>query len=227
MDSARPGSPSQNGTSRSGFFGRLFGIRRREAAETESWRRLLLNLALENGASASGRCLLLSSPRANPASGRATLRFARFLAAEEGKKVLVMDAGFGAGGLTEGFHRRGIPGLGDLLAGGGIDALAVPTQAAGVYFLASGGTGGGGGTAPDQAMLAAALDSARKSFDAVLVHVPAVIDGPGAALLAPHVDAALLLVVEGDTRLDDLDESQRILAARRAPRVGIVLARRS
>jgi Mrp family chromosome partitioning ATPase len=182
--------------------------------------RLAVQLALEKPTSGRGKALLLTSPTSAAVIREAGLEFARALARDMGRRVLLIEADFGHSREAE------APGLAELLVHGmGDFAVAVrATGDEGVWRLPSGApelVPASFGSGRHQEL----LERACAGYDVVLLLGSPVLREQKWLLFGPLVDHSLLLALEGETFVSELEASVRLLTECKAAGVGVVLTR--
>ena len=156
------------------------------------------------------------------------------LAEELGREVLLVDGSFGDRGLSKVLGDGAGPGLMGLLEGvelDGFDAETVwsatrPTRHPDVRFLGRGHGDNGRFVAARPDLLRGFLAAATQLSDYVLVQCAPILQ-PGRSLaFGGLVDAALVVALEHETRVDELERANLMLSGCGARRVGLVLASR-
>ncbi|MGQ0552743.1 MAG: hypothetical protein ACT4PU_05940 [Planctomycetota bacterium] len=203
------------------------------ADQLEAWRRLAMQLRLDLQPDTPGSpgqpsvSLLIVSPTSLDVSAPATLQLAHFLAEEQARKVLVVDACFGTRELSLAFGQGEAPGLLQLLdaSAPALAPLTHATEHRAVAFLPAGRAERGLSGVLQPAALRRVLAEAGRTFDFVILHASPVLEDASTLAFPSVTDNVLLLVAEGQTRLDDLQAAQRALTAAQAKRVGLVLTK--
>ena len=145
------------------------------------------------------RVLMITS--AVPGEGKTTVAANLGIAfAESGVRTLVIDTDLRRGRLHRLFGYRPSPGLGDVLAGATSPEKAIrPTPHQNLYVMNAGKAPG-----PEIELLASEafakmIAQLRESLDLLILDAPPVLGLPATATLAPHADAAVLVVSPAQT----------------------------
>lgn len=151
------------------------------------------------------------------------------LAEEYGRSVLMVDATFGTHGIGSLLGDASASGLVDLLEQDIVDrtrlrAAALPTTHELVCWLPAGQRSNGHMASVPTRRLRAFLDVAGETADFVLVQGPSVISGGRSLAFVSLCDAALLVVLEGKTQVERIEQARDILLDCGASHVGLVLA---
>jgi Mrp family chromosome partitioning ATPase len=188
-------------------------------------RRLALQLHRDLQRQESSRSVLLATPRASAVGASGSAALARCLADELSRPVLLMDASLWRPDLTRLLDCTRRPGFADVLVDPetNLADLVVPTTHKHVSFLPAGTALDRLGEAAPHDGIGELLETARLSYDFVVVFGRSVLDDSVALALAPCVGCVLLMVVEKQTTVEDLDAAQGALSACHARKVGLVL----
>lgn len=151
------------------------------------------------------------------------------LAEEYGRSVLIVDATFGKQGIGAMLGDGSAPGLVDLLEKDDfgthqLRALCQPTVNELVSWLPAGQRSNGHVASMHAKRLRAFLDVASETSDFVLVQGANVIAGGRSLAFVSLCDAALVVVLEGKTRVERIEQARDILLDCGGSRVGLVLA---
>ena len=145
------------------------------------------------------RVLMITS--AVPGEGKTTVAANLGIAfAEAGARTLVIDTDMRRGRLHRLFGYRPSPGLGDVLAGAVSSGKAIrPTPRENLYVMNAGQAPG-----PEIELLASEafakmIAQLRESLDVLILDAPPVLGLPETAQIAPHTDAALLVISGAET----------------------------
>jgi Mrp family chromosome partitioning ATPase len=213
-----------------GFNPRLWSAPWQRRGQTEqdaaAYRRLALQLHYDLSHTAGPRSVLLVTPSTSALCARGSVAVASCLAEQSCRRVLLIDVcpenpeasrilqGYGTRGFTD-FLGDSKPQLGDLV---------LPTTCENVSFLPAGADiEHSDPAAPEN--IKAFLHTAETKYDYVLLCGGSVLHDPTTFALAPYVGRVLLLVIENQTRMEDLDAAQDVLALCKAPKVGLVFAK--
>jgi MinD-like ATPase involved in chromosome partitioning or flagellar assembly len=181
-----------------------------------------MQLHLDLPRPAGRRSVLILSPRTCQWSGAGLMGLARHLGQQLCEPVLLVDACPLNPEISQLLGCAELPGWSDLLADPNYSAadVTLPTSSDHVSFLPAGrhsvtGAGGEG--------LAQRASGLRESYDFILFAGGGVLDGFTSLELLAEVGCVLLLVAEGETRIEDLRAAKQVLGLWRAPDVRIVL----
>ena len=115
--------------------------------------------------------------------------------AEAGVRTLVVDTDLRRGRLHRLFGYRRAPGLGDVLAGEMPAEKAIrPTPRENLYVMNAGKAPEPGGDPLASEALAKTIAQLRDSLDLVILDAPPVLGLLATGILAPHTDAAVLVI---------------------------------
>jgi Mrp family chromosome partitioning ATPase len=191
-------------------------------ADLPAYRRLALQLHYDLPRGETGRSVLLVTPGGSTLSARASLMLASALAEQLAKPILLVDACPASPDTTRLIGWQSESGLSDFLAHTHADAslcdLVVPTTVENVHFLPAG---------PARPFLHERIDALLKAavsrYDFVLLAGGSVLNDALALALTPSVECVLLVVMENETRVEDLDSARSALGYCKARKVGMLL----
>jgi len=185
--------------------------------------RLAVQLELERPAGQRAKVIVLTSPSSAAVIRDTALELSYTVAEELGRRVLLVDAEFGARSAR---GAPATPGLSDLLVGGvsGLAAAAQATNHPRVHTL-SAGTPETTAAALAAGRQAEVIEAMCAAYESVIVMASPVLLESRWLMLATLADHTLLLAVEGSTHVSDLDASLRVLAECKAVGVGVLLTR--
>ncbi|NLF30219.1 MAG: CpsD/CapB family tyrosine-protein kinase [Planctomycetes bacterium] len=190
------------------------------------YRRVAIQLHYDLLEAGAGRSVLLVDVDDPTVSARSSVLLARCCAEELGRSVLLIDACPGAPVASRQAGCQGRGGFTDLLQDPSrtLADLVLATDVPGVSLLGA-GAGASRGAPPER--LGGIVRAAEEAFGLVVLCGGAVLrDECSALALAPHAGCVLLSVVEGATRIRDMEAAQEALALCRPPRVGLLLTAR-
>ena len=188
----------------------------------ESYRTLRSSLLL--GAGGDARVLVITS--ALPGEGKTlTAVNCATVLAQQGSRVLLVDADLRRSSLHRSFHIRRDPGLGDVLSGRcAADEAAVEVE--GIPRL-SVVCGGRAVEYPAEALASEEMDAAiriwRKEYDRVVIDTPPVAMVTDAVVLAARADAVMLVAMASGTTRQALVRTRDLLLRANARIVGVVV----
>ena len=189
------------------------------------YRRLALQLHFDLSGPDVARSALLAAPGGASLCAHASTSLARCLGEQLRRNVLLVDTclkGSEASRLMDCAANRGFT---DVLSDPGlsIEQLVVPTTCETVSFLPSGSRSASvERVTPEQ--LLAFLDAARQKYDFVLLSGGDVLNDPLVLAIASLVGCVLLVVVENQTKVDDLNSAQSALRLCGTKKTGLVWA---
>jgi tyrosine-protein kinase Etk/Wzc len=144
--------------------------------------------------------------------------------AEEGARVLLVDADIWRGRIHEIFDVPEAPGFGDLLEGAGLGSEAVRrTVVPNLHLLPRGTRREDPSALARRAALTELLEQLGRSYDAVVLDAPPVLAAGSAPVLSAVADGVLFVVRAGRTDREGLRESLRALETVGARIIGTVL----
>jgi succinoglycan biosynthesis transport protein ExoP len=175
-----------------------------------------------------GRPKLVMVTSALPKDGKSffAASFARNAAAA-GWRVLLVDCDFGCPVLSKTFHLPSAPGLSEILAGDLLgDSWSVMHEPAPRLNVI---TAGHTGLDPQEQLasrsMASFLIAVRKRYDLVVLDTPPVLPVADALVLAPQVDATLMVVRWEKTPRTAARDALRLLNESRAHVIGAIMTR--
>jgi hypothetical protein len=188
------------------------------------YHRLALQLRRDIAENDSSRSALIVSPDASPACAFGSAMLARCLAEESGGSVLLVDACAKESELTRRLDCVGQAGFAEFMKDATLplERMVFPTSHDRVYFLPAGRRNGVRYPALS-GNLSSVLEAAQSDFDYVLFSGGRLLDESIALMLAPRVGCVLLLVVEHQTKVEELDHAQDALGLCKPRKVGLVL----
>ncbi|MBI4557995.1 MAG: AAA family ATPase, partial [Candidatus Hydrogenedentes bacterium] len=159
---------------------------------------------------------------------RASLELAEFLAEDQKRRVLIVDAGFGENLLSRQFQVASTPGFLNMLNGTQeqTTSLAVGTGHPQVFFLPGGETSQGVTQLLMSERLHERIAEMKQHYDYVLLTCPSLIEDSASLAFPSVVDCVLVLVVPGTTRLSEAETCRKTLEHCKARKVGLILASR-
>jgi hypothetical protein len=211
-----------NGNS-SSWWHSFWGRGQREAQDLAAYQRLALQLHYDLPRENGTRSALLVTPSSCQPCATAGFGLALSLGQDLQRPVLLIDAASKKSNVTQMLTREDVPGWSDLLhdMSQPLKSLVIPTSSEHVWFLPSGRTGRLTSTPED---LQKRLTEAQQQYDFVLFSGGSVLQDMDALALLPYAGIVLLLVLENETRTEDLRAAEKALALCKARNVRLVLA---
>jgi capsular exopolysaccharide synthesis family protein len=172
------------------------------------------------------KTLLVTSP--GPGDGKTTtaINLATVMA-QNGSRVLLIDADLRKPRLHRDFGKPQSPGLTNRIAGkvseAGEEASIRSTDVEGLFVMPS------GNSAPNPAELLSSermgkiIDLSKRAFDHIIIDTAPILGLADAMVLSRQVDGLILVASAGKTHKDNVKSSVRRLAQVRAPILGVVL----
>jgi MinD-like ATPase involved in chromosome partitioning or flagellar assembly len=188
------------------------------------YRRLAWQLHYDLPRGEDVRSALLVTPSSSTLCARGGVLLSTCLAEQLRRPILLIDVCPGNPETTRIMGCTERHGFTDFLANPSLllDELVLPTTCENVSFLPSGKA-----PARSQPVSHEAIDKLMKAsqcrFDFVLLTGGAVLSDPLSLALAPGAGSVLLVVIENETRVDDLDAAQNALNHCKARNVGMLL----
>jgi succinoglycan biosynthesis transport protein ExoP len=175
-----------------------------------------------------GRPKVLMITSALPKDGKSF--FAASLArnaAAAGWRVLLMDCDFGCPTIAKHFGLASGPGLREILAGGLLagTGAAVQEPSPRLDVITAGRSGGDSQELLASRSMGALLASVRRRYDLVVLDTPPVLPVADALILAPQVDATLMVVRWEKTPRTAARDALRLLQESRARLMGAIMTR--
>lgn len=200
---------------------------RNRAAEVQQdfgpYRRLALQLHYELPRGSSSRSVLLVTPTASELCAHGSALLATCMGEELGKPVLFVDACVRRAEASHLVECSASRGLVDALADpqAPISDFVLPTTKPNVSFLPAGNIEAGRVSTPEA--MSAFVKAAEEQYDFVVLSGGSVLGDSAPLALAPYVGCVLLLIVENETKIEDLDAAQGTLSYCKARQMGLVL----
>lgn len=193
----------------------------------ESYNLLALRLATDLEVSEGGRSLMVVAVGDDSAAIETITELAWCLAEDLGHSVLIADGTIELGLLTDAFGARELPGIAELLADGEIgpeslNAILAPTQHASVKLLPC-GVGKHKQATVRTEDLNRLVRAASASFDYILILGSSLASPNRSVAFTNHVDAALLVAVDGMSMIHEIQAGQQVLNELGADQVALIL----
>jgi MinD-like ATPase involved in chromosome partitioning or flagellar assembly len=188
------------------------------------YRRLAMQLHYDLPRPDSVRSTLVVTPATSILNAYGSLDLARCLADALQRPVLLVDACPRAPELTKILNCTHHSGLADLMSDTSlsVDELVLPTSHGNLSFLPAGKMASTPPPAPPDDMRGF-LQTFERRYEFMVLCGGAVLTNPLTLAVAPCVGRVLLLVIEDETKVEDLDAAQDALRFCKADRVGLVL----
>jgi capsular exopolysaccharide synthesis family protein len=164
------------------------------SAVADAYRVLRTNLIFSSAPDTPGRVILVSS--ANPAEGKTTtLANLAVALAQNGAKVLAVDADLRRPTLYQHFGVTKIPGLTDLIVGKSAASQAIhSTKVEGLQLLPCGYLTPNPAELLGSPMMKQIIDALRAHYEWVLIDAPPLLAMADAPVLCPLVDGVVLVI---------------------------------
>jgi polysaccharide biosynthesis transport protein len=204
--------------------GRLVAEAGAPGAGAEAYRRLLVNLRWAAGT--ERKVWLFTSPL--PGDGKTTTaaNFALTLA-QDGRRVVLVDADLRRASVGALFHSGAAPGLTELLTEPIPPPEVIRAVEAGnggvLHYIPAGATPAAPADLMDAPRFQALLDWLREEYEVVVIDSPPLNVVPDAAVLSPRVDGVVVVVRAAVTPASALEFATSELRAAGAPVLGTVL----
>jgi len=196
-----------------------------KSAVSEAFRSLRTSLMFSTP-QGMPKTLLVTSPGAGEGKTTNTINLATVMA-QNGARVLVIDADLRKPRLHRDFGVPHAPGLTNRIAGGQSSAseqsAIVPTSVENLFIMPS------GNQAPNPAEMLSSermqkiISMASRAFDHVIIDSAPVLGLADALILSRCVDGVIMVVSAGKTAKDTIKVSTRRMAQVQAPLLGVVL----
>ena len=213
--------------SRPGWLDRILGSFGKRAPASRSFRYLARKIELSIPPGDRGRTIVLTSPGSMKVSTETLLMFSYVMQDEIGCKVLLVDATFRDDGVGARLGHRLAPGFMELLYNDehNFDALVYPTRRQNIHILPAGVLTGKvlPSLAPDR--VRPILDTACDRFDYVLIQQGSVLGDTRYVPIARAADLILLLVEDGVTPVEELEECQRLFRDHQVSNIRVVMSK--
>jgi capsular exopolysaccharide synthesis family protein len=192
------------------------------ARDEEDYRRLRANLLFTPGY-AELHSILVTSTRHGEGATRVAVGLARALAAEQGTRVLLLEANLRTPALNKQLPLSNGLGLSDVLAGEvNIEAAVQRLDELNLSVVPAGSRV----ATIDCEAIAAAVTQLQSQFDFVILDTPPVNRYADVAALAPKMDGVILVVEADKTPVAEAESAKRNLDRVGARLFGVVLNRR-
>lgn len=191
------------------------------SATAEAYRALGTSILL---ASPNLKTLLVSSPL--PGEGKTiTAANAAVVLAQQGKRVLLVDADLRKPGLHRGFGIENAPGLSDLLSGAtsGERVIQQVERLPNLSIVATGSSQSMTAEMLGSSKMRALMESWRDQYDYLILDTPPILAVTDAVRLSCQADSVLLVIRSGQTSRDALARSCDLLNQANVPVLGIVV----
>lgn len=192
-----------------------------ERRPEEAYRRLRTSLLFGAGGSEL-RTVLVTAARHREGTSRVALGLAAALAAEEGTRVLLVEANLHSPALARRLSLDHRPGVADYLAGTAtVDQLIIPVESLGLSVILAGSLQPRARSESMESLLA----EVEPQFDYVLIDAAPVNRYADTAVLAAKVDGVILVVEADRTPVVEAEAAKRNLDRAGARILGAVLNR--
>lgn len=212
---------------------RIRNIVRRQAKPSpslesiESYNMLAVRLVNDLAVSQTGHGVMVAAVDDDRVAIEAITELAWCLADELGYSVLLIDGTLGMGMLTQSLGAEKTPGIAELIDSDslGTDALKsaiASTRHPSIHILSQGLKKDKLKTVRSED-LEKIIDNSRSIYDYVLV-LSSIMDAPSKSVaFGSHLDAALLVAVDGVSMINDIQSGQRVLNECGVDQIALVL----
>ncbi|MEW6605999.1 MAG: exopolysaccharide transport family protein [bacterium] len=194
----------------------------------KSYHKLAMQLHFELGGSERGYCLMLSCPYLPEVTSQFALELAEFLAIDQNRKVLIIDAFFRDNLLSKEFKISSSPGFLNMLDGTQplTDSLIHLTDYPKVFFLPAGKSNYGMTHLMTSNQLKEKLTQLQEQFDVVLLSSDSVMEDPSAFAFPSIVDCTMLLVMSKVSQWSEIKSYRNILNKCNLRKMGLIIVSR-
>ena len=217
------------GNGQTGALSRLgLGIELTPEVE-EAYQRLGTNLLVSAAADAGPVPHLLGITASRHGEGTTTTAaiFASILVRRRGGRVVVVESNLRSPSFDTVFGIRRDGGLAELIQGTRpLGEVAMPCQVPNLFAVGCGHTNLGPPALFDSPGVAAALEQLRAHFDFVIFDLPPVNVYGDTSILAPRLDASMIVIEADRTRIPEVERTCRSLDRAGVKVVGSILNRR-
>jgi len=204
------------------------GRGRSEDNHQRPYQRLAMELYFDLGQSGQGVCLMLTCPSWPMVTAQATLDLAEYLAQDQGRHVLIVDAVADVEPLSRYFDLTPkAPGLLNLLADETLtlDSVVKTTPAPRLHIMSAGEVEKGHRWLLTSERIGEKLTLLRRHYEFVLLNSSSILEDPSMLAFPSVVDCVLLLGVSGVTKRPELIDCRKTLQRSKAGKTGLLLVR--
>ncbi len=196
----------------------------------DAYQRLGTNLLTSGTAEVAGpapRLLGVTASRHGEGTTTTAAVFASILVRRRGGRVAVVEANLRSPTFDAVFGIRRDGGFAELIQGKRpLGEVALPTEVPNLFAIGCGHSDLGPSALFDSPGLTAALEQLRAHFDFVIFDLPPANVYGDASILAPRLDAAVVVIEADRTRVPEVERARRSLERVGVKLVGSVLNRR-
>lgn len=213
--------------SRPGWLVRILSVFGQRDPASRSYRYLARKIDLSMPSREDGRTIVLTSPGSLKVCTETLLMFSYILQDEIGCKVLLVDATFRDDGVGARLGHRLAPGFMELLYNDehDLDALLQSTERRNIHILPAGRPTGEVLPPLGLDRIRPVLDAACERFDYVLIQQGSVLGDTRYLPIARAADLILLLVEDGTTPVEELEECQRLFREHQVSNIRVVMSK--
>ena len=195
----------------------------------EAYQRLGTNLLVPGGPGAlpEPRLLGVTASRHGEGSTTTAAVFASILVRRRGGRVAVVEANLRSPSFDAVFNIRRDGGFAELIQGQRpLGEVALATEVPNLFAIGCGHANIGAPALFESPGLLPVLDQLRKQFDFVIFDLPPANVYSDTSILAPRLDAAIIVIEADRTRIPEVERTRRSLERVGVKLVGSVLNRR-
>jgi len=195
----------------------------------EAYQRLGTNLLVPGGAGAlpEPRLLGVTASRHGEGSTTTAAVFASILVRRRGGRVAVVEANLRSPSFDAVFNIRRDGGFAELIQGQRpLGEVALATEVPNLFAIGCGHANIGAPALFESPGLLPVLEQLRKQFDFVIFDLPPANVYSDTSILAPRLDAAIIVIEADRTRIPEVERTRRSLERVGVKLVGSVLNRR-
>jgi capsular exopolysaccharide synthesis family protein len=195
------------------------------SAVSEAFRSLRTSLSFST-AQGMPRVLMVTSSMVGEGKTTNAINLGTVLA-QNGSRVLLMDADLRKPRVHREFNRPRSPGLTNRIANfetiSEENGTICPTHVAGLFIMPAGHTTPNPAELLNSPRLAKVIESCRRVFDYIIIDAPPILGLADSLILSRQVDGVVLVVKAGETTRENFKISMKRMGQVQAPVLGMVL----